>query len=126
MTPPALGEPCPDRACRDEGTMCGFVSGRCIKLALSGQRCDGDALCSSVYTCDPVTHTCIRGLPLGAACGSTSLCADPDGFCDRALDQSSGVCAVPQPDGAPCTSQSNCQSRYCDASHHCAPALFCD
>jgi hypothetical protein len=125
--PPGPGEPCGLHGfCRDDGTVCGFETGRCVRLALGGERCGGDTLCSPVYTCDPATSTCTTGAPLGAACTTTTLCADPVAFCDIALGQSSGICAVPQPDGAVCTTGQNCQSFHCDPSHHCAPALRCE
>jgi hypothetical protein len=124
MHAPRLGDPCYERIpCGEEGTFCSLLTGRCEKPALGGQSCR-EAWCSPLYLCDR-TDTCSAGLAVGAACTSISRCADPDGFCDMALGQSTGVCAVPQPDGAACASGRNCRSEHCDASQHCAPATYC-
>jgi hypothetical protein len=126
QVPPRLGDLCYERvSCAEEGTFCSLATGRCEKQALGGQSCR-ETQCSPVYRCDAMTATCSAGLATGAACGSISLCADPNGFCDMAPGQSTGVCAVRQPDGAPCTSSRYCQSGGCDASQHCAPPTFCE
>jgi hypothetical protein len=63
--------------------------------------------------CDRTGH-CSAGIPLGQPCGLGDLCADAGAFCDTAIDGSPGACALPRPDGAPCTYNAGCDSVYCD------------
>jgi hypothetical protein len=109
---PALGAPC-DGACRDIGTTCSQATGTCVKVALAGEACTTSADCSVLYTCDATRH-CSPGLALGAACGAGERCADDLAFCDVAVDETIGSCALPKSNGGGCTSSTQCQSVYCD------------
>jgi hypothetical protein len=83
----------------DRGTACDSVQGRCVGLAAEGEGC-------FVLYNGPF---CASGL-----------------YCDGS-DRDRPVCRRWRADGEACTSDSPCQSRYCDrATDRCAPLPTCE
>lgn len=124
---PALGERCTS-VCRDAGATCGENTHSCIPAGLRGAACtigSGLSACSPIYLCDRTSH-CSAGLALGQPCGLGDRCADVDAFCDAPLAGGDGVCALPGPNGAPCTRDAGCTSFYCNPfTLRCAPEPVC-
>jgi hypothetical protein len=123
---PAVGEPCPNGMCRDEGVGCN-AAGVCAPVGLPGAPCTVAGDCSRFYRCDATGH-CARGPIAGEAC--TLGCFDTDSYC---IGQ---TCRLRLPDGAFCGSQLGrmndvCQSGFCKSSSPdprlgiCAPRAGC-
>jgi hypothetical protein len=110
---PAVGQPCAAGQCADVGAVCN-ASGTCVMLGLPGAPCTTAADCSPYATCDVANGTCAALPTAGQAC--TTECSDGS-YCN-------GTCMVPGSDGAPCTRDGQCASRYCGGSA-CAPAPVC-
>ena len=106
---PTAGEPCPDGQCRDEGTYCAAPGMICAKVGLPGDACTTRADCSQFYSCDATMH-CSEGAHEGQACNAMTRCADLGNFCDT----TAMICKPPQPIGAACTSDTQCESNFCD------------
>jgi hypothetical protein len=124
---PAVGQPCPDRKCRDVGTHCD-TSGTCVKDGLPGDSCTAIADCASMFyqglgayfgyagsavpaarfICD-ANAQCAVGPELGATCSDTTSCFDDATFCDAA-----STCVSLLADGTACTMGFQCASNYCD------------
>ena len=124
-TLPTLGEPCPDRVCRDAGNYCNG-DGVCAKLGLAGDACASAEDCSPAYPCDFTTMKCTQGPRTGEACDADHRCFDADTFCDTAA--ASPTCVKRRPDGGTCQSNSQCESHYCDDSGSaatCAEEAVC-
>jgi hypothetical protein len=123
---PALGEACPDGACRDAGTFCNAV-GMCAKIGLAGATCGASVgQCSSFYPCDQSTMKCTAAPALGEAC--TNRCFDGGTFCDTSSP--TPTCVKTKADGGSCTSDSQCENNNCDTgsgggSGTCATAAVC-
>jgi hypothetical protein len=124
---PTLGQPCTD-FCRDEGTTCSATSHSCVKVGLAGAACTPGALssaCSPYYPCDATGH-CTAGIALGQPCSDGDPCAGDRAFCDVAIGDDMGTCALPKPDGSDCTRDEACQSTICDPFElTCAPDAVC-
>jgi hypothetical protein len=124
---PALGEPC-DGICRDRGARCSATSHTCVPVGLLGDACAlgaDDPGCSTIYFCDRTGH-CSAGIALGQPCALGDHCADVGAFCDIAIDGSPGTCALPRPNGAPCTLDAGCESVHCDPfTLQCTPQRIC-
>lgn len=107
---PKRGEACPDHMCRDAGDYCDSA-GQCSKIGLAGSSCDGmnNAECSSYYPCDAQALKCTAAPALGEAC--TGRCFDADTFCDSG--SAAPTCVKTLPDGASCTSNSQCENNDC-------------
>ena len=106
-TLPVVGEACPDGQCRDAGTYC-TAAKACAKVGLPGDACATNGDCSSFYVCDGTQH-CAQGAHEGESCAVNARCADYGNFCDNATK----ICKGLQPDGATCTSSSQCESVFC-------------
>jgi hypothetical protein len=107
-TLPAIGEPCPDFDCRDEGARCGTTG--CVAVGLPGTPCSSSADCSSYYTCDSTTKVCKRGPITGEACTlGNARCFDAS-FCDS----STLTCVPYRGTGEICSTSLQCASGECD------------
>jgi hypothetical protein len=107
---PGLGEPCPDRMCRDDGQYCSTGTGTCLAVQVFGT-CFSDDVCSAFYPCDPSTMTC-REVRVGQSCSVTRRCFSPDTYCDG----TTFTCAVRGGEGQPCTDSEQCTTGFCDVS----------
>lgn len=114
---PELGEACPDGLCREDGAYCN-ASKVCAKVGLPGDACASRTDCSALYVCDATMH-CALGAHEGEACSTTARCTDDENFCDL----TSMTCKAPQPNGSPCTTDSQCESYYCGGT---GTARACD
>jgi hypothetical protein len=104
---PTLGQACPDGMCRDAGTYC-TAAKVCAKVGLPGDPCTTRSDCSFYYVCDATNH-CAVGPHEGESCAVNTRCADFENFCDSATK----ICKGRQPDGAACTTSSQCDSNFC-------------
>ena len=121
---PGPDQPCTS-ACRDEGTVCSDATKTCVKVGLAGAPCQSSQDCSPVYRCDATKH-CGVGSPLGSQCLAGQPCAGERSFCQVPEGQLMGTCVAPQPNGAACRNDLNCESVHCDgASQMCAPQPVC-
>jgi len=86
--------------------------------------CTTDAECSEFRSCDPMTSRCADtpslGMPCGGRCAGEAWCA---------LDGSSiGTCVAPQETAAPCLSNDQCASLFCEEGEFfdtCAERAIC-
>jgi len=110
---PALGEPCPNGQCRDEGQHCKLPAtggtAVCTADGLVGTACGFSSDCSPYYRCD-TTMTCAQLPAIGESCVNTGVCADSETvFCDNATQR----CTAKLSAGATCTSSQQCASNSC-------------
>jgi hypothetical protein len=108
--------------CRDAGLHC-TTDKVCARFGLPGDACATRADCSSYYTCDATLH-CAVGAHQGEACSAMIRCNDIGNYCDSATM----ICTPPQPDGAACTSNSQCDSNNCagtGTARTCAQDTVC-
>ncbi len=144
---PGVDEPC-SNVC-DDGLYCGFDQ-ICHPYALEGEPCNALITCVEPYYCSRTTDTCARrperGEPCDGPCASEGLVCNSDALCVDAgvsgdpcitandcsiyyiCDIDKRTCELPiqQPaldNGKPCTANSECKSRYCDAL--CMDAPIC-
>lgn len=120
---PALGEPCPDHVCRDDGTLCDFATTQtgmplCVKAGLTGAPCVADGDCAPSYRCDPATSTCTELPRTGQSCAFIGRCFDEGTFCD-----STGHCVSQRADGESCATPGECAGGICDASVCRSPTI---
>jgi hypothetical protein len=88
------------------GTLCSAAG--CNNGQLSGaSTCDGTGTCQpgEMTSCSP--YASCNGAVCASACQEDSDCVLGD-FCDP-----SGKCAPPQPNGAPCTANDQCENNHC-------------
>jgi hypothetical protein len=110
-TLPAVGEPCPDFACRDDGTYCSN-EGSCAQVGLVDAMCTSNTQCSAYYQCDFNTSKCIETPRIGQTCTLGGPCFDADAYCDpTALS-----CMAGRADGDACMYNFQCTSQACTAS----------
>src|SRR5262245_10127670 len=117
---PALGEACPDDACRDDNTYC--VSGTCRARGLAGAHCDSWVDCAEAYPCDLATNTCRRAPALGESCAAdvSIRCFDAGVVCDSETYK----CIAPKADGMSCINGFDCASGSCGVtSGRCEAAI---
>ena len=103
---PAEGRSCDGEQCRDVGLFCNAAR-KCQRVGLVGDPCLNSTECSYLYSCG-TSHRCERGPRIGDSCDVNPMCSEPGSFCDATR-----ICKGPQPDGAPCTTFSECDSNYC-------------
>lgn len=119
------------------GTACNLSTPRCVSTAycdtVGGQICrtlpgNGQSCamtggqCATGFYCDGVTVLCTANGQTGQACSGTKPCDTTNGL----VCLSNSTCGMPQPDGAPCTSPTHCQSARCSgtaAGSTCQPQL---
>lgn len=109
------GEPCYIR-CAD-GLLCTYdlESGdaTCKKAAQLGESCE-QTTCDSDLVCDSETLECAEPPGSGEPCFGS--CADP-AWCDTSdPDSANWICKDPQPNGASCEYDNECESLDCDSS----------
>lgn len=117
---PAIGQPCPEGECRDDGARC--TTSGCVAVGLPGATCNSSSECSSYYTCDFSTMKC-KSLPVtGEACNSGgSRCFDAS-FCDS----STLKCVPYRGVGEICSSSLQCASGECDfTTNECVEPMTC-
>ena len=85
-------------------------TGRCVGLAIAGERCDDDHRCEVPWVC--VSGTCGSPAASEQPCSDGPSCAS--GRC------AGGRCADKLADGNPCTDDVDCESRRC-AGDRCEP-----
>lgn len=115
---PALGDDCPDRVCRDDGTYCA-PSGTCEPLGLDGDPCTSSAACSPFYRCDRTQQRCRHGAAVGEPCASSLQCAAVGTYCDT----DTGTCAARKSQGEACDLDDECESASCLGI--CSPPVVC-
>lgn len=117
---PAIGEPCPDYVCRDEGAYCGATG--CVAVGLPGATCSSSTECSSYYTCDFSSGTCKRGPITGEPCTlGNARCFDAS-FCDS----STLMCVPYRGVGEICSTSLQCASGECDfTAQECVEPTTC-
>lgn len=117
---PAIGQPCPDGECRDDGARC--TTSGCVAIGLPGATCSSSSDCSNYYTCDFSTMKC-KQLPVtGEACNSGgSRCFDAS-YCDP----STLKCIPYRGSGEICSSSLQCASGECDfTTNECVEQATC-
>ena len=107
---PALGEPCPQLQCRDEGTVCSTMTMTCVAVGLPPAPCAGPADCSAYYQCDPLSNRCIPTQHVGESCATLARCFDLGTYCDS----STQLCTMRVANGQPCLGNEECISGVCD------------
>jgi len=120
---PLLGEACPYLRCAEIGAVCSPAQ-ICVPVGAAGAVCTTDAECSEFRSCDPMTSRCADtpslGMPCGGRCAGEAWCA---------LDGSSiGTCVAPQETAAPCLSNDQCASLFCEEGEFfdtCAERAIC-
>jgi len=123
---PALGQPCPNGLCRDEGQHCKLPAtggtAVCTADGLPGADCGFNTDCSPYYRCD-TTMKCAQLPALGESCSGTGACANSESvFCDSGTV----LCTARQPAGATCTSSQQCASNACSpATNTCVMPESC-
>lgn len=105
---PAVGQPCPNGVCRDEGVVCNSAR-MCAPGGLPGASCVTTADCSRFYECDATKH-CAGGPVLGEGCMFDCF--------DRSV--CNGICIAPLADGAFCGTPTGRKDDLCQ-SHYCRP-----
>jgi hypothetical protein len=104
--------------------------GRCEARGEAGATCTSDPYfasgsCAIGLVCAPESATCVAPLGVGDVCehrdgldgcGGDLHCEPETSLGDDAWR---GVCAAPNPDGAPCISNTDCASKQCGASPGC-------
>jgi hypothetical protein len=119
---PDTGETCSpgtQQACRNIGNTCSTTTMKCVAFGLSGDACTGNAECSPIYKCG-TSGTCVLGPRTGEPCG-----AGPGNCVDTSFCNTSGICQAPQPDGAMCTSNSQCVHDCDTATNTCITSPVC-
>ncbi len=111
------GPPCVSTA------YCEVATNTCRALPSSGQSCAMSGFaCAKGFYCDAVTRLCTANGQSGQACSGSKPCDDTAGL----ICLSNSTCGLPQPDGAPCSSATHCQSGRCSgviAGSTCQPQL---
>jgi hypothetical protein len=103
MAYPQAGQPCVsgETSCASIGLYCDTTTQVCTEYALEGETC-GTVRCSPAYTC--TGSTCVLKPRVGDSCDpETRDCID-DSYCEPTTLR----CTAPKPDGASCTSGSEC------------------
>lgn len=125
---PAVSQPCAPLGTNPrcvttaycETTVMGSV---CRALPASGQSCGvSGGQCATGFYCDGTTLLCTANGQSGQACSGTKPCDTKAGL----VCLSNSTCGLPQPDGAPCSSNTHCQSVRCSgtiAGSTCQPQL---
>jgi len=119
---PDRGQPCPDGVCGGIGDRCG-EGGTCVGLSARGGPCSGGFAfgeCQRPLVCNESTLTCGDPPAIGSPC--TFICAQ-GAFCND-----TSMCEATRANGAACTGDNECSSRYCDdfaASPVCADEPVC-
>ena len=118
---PKIGEACPYLRCAEIGARCdGSI---CVAVGLTGDSCANANECSSFLYCD-ATSKCANIPGLGEACHGR--CAG-EAWCDF-NGAPVGTCRSPQPNAAPCTSDNQCVTQFCDEQpifDACAQPALC-
>lgn len=117
---PRIGEACLYMRCAELGATC--TAGTCIAVGLPGTTCSSDDDCSEFALCDASSGTCVELPVLGEACNGS--CAG-EAWCDLSA---SNTCLAPQPNTAPCFSNDQCESLFCEegiAFDACAAHFAC-
>lgn len=119
---PDRGQPCPDGMCGGIGDRCSD-EGTCVALGARGAPCSGGfafSECQRPLVCNESTLQCSDPPAVGSAC--VFQCAE-GAFCND-----TNVCEATKGNGAACTGDGECTSRYCDdfaASPVCADEPVC-
>jgi len=123
-----IGEPCVGRSCV-EGSTCRISidpeteeqTSECVAQAGLGESCM-ELTCGDDLVCELSTFVCEPAPGEGEACSGE--CAG-DLWCDTSADDSMAwICRAPQPDGAACTSGSQCTSSTCEGDVCVPPQAF--
>ena len=102
---PALGEPCPEFFCRDEGQYCDSATKTCKRYGLLAETCTSVGDCSPYYPCNfnMVPAQCKPGPKLGEGCVS-QRCWELDTYCDPLTV----TCLAQKAAGQVCTTANEC------------------
>ncbi len=121
-TLPPLGGACPDKRCADIGEVCDATM-TCVAAGLPGAACTTDSDCSPFAPCDQATKQCADLPDVGLPC--TGSCVG-NAWCD--LTNTPGTCKAPLDNLAPCNSDDECDSNFCEdgpAFDSCMPLPTC-
>jgi hypothetical protein len=121
---PPVGQPCATtgQQCVSTG-YCEVATSTCRALPTGGQSCAMSGFsCAKGFYCDSVSRLCTANGQSGQACSGAKPCDTTANL----ICLSNSTCGLPQPDGAPCTSATHCQSGRCSglvAGSTCQPQL---
>jgi hypothetical protein len=119
------GEPCvasapTDYECSELNDYCDPTSNVCVSFGRTGDACDEQHPCSTLYKCGSA-GTCMLGNLVGDSCDGEHECVDAS-YCDKT---GSMTCVPPQPDGASCTEQAQCENTCDEGAGRCVTPPIC-